>query len=215
VENGLILKVIIKDKSMSDRAGFVIFVLLFCVLSIQGCKQHKELYARSVLSEEAPEFVVEKWLTDKPEMKGKYRLIEFWVTWCPGCQQSLYRLNRLHEKFGSDLVVIGISNQTEEKLRELDTELVKYDDIKFFLAIDTQSRMMKELQVRGVPHAIMVDPGGIVVWEGHPLQKGYELTEEIVAKILNPGGLSGQTILEDRLVMEMYTRSPASPTYGL
>jgi len=38
-----------------------------------------------------------------------------------------------------------------------------------------------------VPHAIVIEPGGYVVWEGFPLQKGYELTDDIIQKILAVG----------------------------
>ena len=47
--------------------------------------------------------------------------------------------------------------------------------------------MEKQLAVSGFPHIIIVEPGGYVVWEGFPLLNGYELTEEIVEKILTVG----------------------------
>ena len=34
---------------------------------------------------------------------------------------------------------------------------------------------------------IIVEPDGFVVWEGFPLLKDYELTEELVDKILSVG----------------------------
>jgi hypothetical protein len=59
--------------------------------------------------------------------------------------------------------------------------------------MDTQARMKKELGVSGIPHAIIIEPGGHVVWEGFPLLEGYELTEAVVQKILSAkrgGGVS-------------------------
>jgi hypothetical protein len=41
--------------------------------------------------------------------------------------------------------------------------------------------------VYGIPHAIVVEPEGHVVWEGFPLLKDYELTEEILERILAVG----------------------------
>jgi hypothetical protein len=43
------------------------------------------------------------------------------------------------------------------------------------------------LGVFGIPHVIIVEPGGYVVWEGFPLLKDYELTAELVDKILSVG----------------------------
>ena len=78
--------------------------------------------------------------------------------------------------------MIGISDETEEDVRKLEDPRIEY-----FSAIDTQARAKKSLGVFGIPHVIIVEPGGYVVWEGFPLLKDYELTEELVDKILNVG----------------------------
>ena len=143
----------------------------------------KILWARSCLYEKAPDLVVEKWLTDEPDLEGKCVLIEFWATWCPPCRKSIHLLNDLHKKYGEDLVVIGISDETEEDVRRL-----KKPAIEYYSAIDTQHRMKDELSVRGIPHVIVLEPEGYVVWEGFPLLKGYELTHETVEKILQIAG---------------------------
>ena len=47
--------------------------------------------------------------------------------------------------------------------------------------------MKDKLGVYGIPHVIIVEPNGYVVWEGFPLLEDYELTEEVVEKILSVG----------------------------
>ena len=142
-------------------------------------KESKRMWAKSVLWEKAPEFVVEQWLSDEPKTEGKYVLVEFWATWCGPCRKSIPELNEFHKKFGDKLVVIGVSDEKAETVR-------KFADgkIDYYIAIDKQKRMKKELEVKGIPHAIIIEPGGSVVWEGYPLLGGYELTEEVVANIL-------------------------------
>ncbi|MFH1717829.1 MAG: TlpA disulfide reductase family protein [Planctomycetota bacterium] len=142
----------------------------------------KRLWARSFLWEKAPDLVVEKWLTGKPETGGKYLLIEFWATWCRQCRLAAPMLNNLHRKFGEDLVVIGISDEEEDVVRRLEEPKIEY-----YLASDTQAVMKEKVGVFGIPHVIIVEPGGYVVWEGFPLLKGHELTEEVVEKILKVG----------------------------
>jgi cytochrome c biogenesis protein CcmG/thiol:disulfide interchange protein DsbE len=142
-------------------------------------KTGKILWAKSYLYEKAPDLVVEKWLTEQPDTQGKCVLIEFWATWCPPCRKSVALLNQLHHKFGEDLVVIGISEETEQAVRKMKEPVIDYA-----VAIDTQQRMKKTLEVRGIPHVIILEPEGYVIWEGFPLLAGYELTEDIVAKII-------------------------------
>lgn len=142
----------------------------------------KRLWARSCLWEKAPELVVEKWLTEEPETEGKYLLIEFWATWCRQCRLAAPKLNEFQRKFAKDMVIIGISDEAEEVVRGL-----KEPVMDFHLAIDTQARMKEKMGVFGIPHAIIVEPDGYVVWEGFPLLKGHELTEQVVEKILDVG----------------------------
>ena len=58
-----------------------------------------KVHARSFRDGPAPNFVVQKWLTAKPNYTGKFLLIDFWATWCGPCRRSIPELNNLHAKF--------------------------------------------------------------------------------------------------------------------
>jgi hypothetical protein len=88
-------------------------------------------------------------------------------------------LNRYHEEFGEKLVVIGISDETETAVRALTDPQIEYS-----IAIDTQAHTKKAVGVTGIPHVLIIDPQGIVRWEGFPFLQGYELNDKIVANIL-------------------------------
>jgi cytochrome c biogenesis protein CcmG/thiol:disulfide interchange protein DsbE len=154
---------------------------LLLLVSLLGCaNQGKQIFAKSYLGKKAPDLVVEKWLTPQPDTKAKFVLVDFWATWCPPCRRAIPELNAFQKKFADKLVVIGISDETEEDVRKL-----KEPQIHYAVAIDTQSRTKNEVQVRGIPHVILMDPSGIVRWEGYPLQEGFELTEKVIQDILN------------------------------
>ncbi len=139
----------------------------------------KKIWAKSLLNQKAPDLFVEKWLTDQPDCRGKFILIDFWATWCPPCRAAIPELNSFHEKFGDKLVVIGISEETEQAVRRLTDPQIKYS-----IAIDTQARTKKAIEVTGIPHVLIIDPQGFVRWEGFPFLEGYELNEKVVADIL-------------------------------
>ena len=142
--------------------------------------EEKKLWAKSFLNQKAPELIVEKWLTPEPKREGKFVLIDFWATWCGPCRKAIPELNALQKKFGDRLVVIGISDETEDKVKSL-----KDPKMEYTVAIDTQARTKKMLEVTGIPHVILVDPKGIVKWEGFPFLNGYELTPAVIGKILD------------------------------
>lgn len=147
--------------------------------------QDKRLWARSFLWEKAPEFVVEKWLTSEPDRRNKYVLIEFWATWCGPCRRSIPVLNEIHRQFGDRLVVVGISDEQEEAVRAFKEPAIEYS-----VAVDTQARMKTALGVEGIPHVIVLEREGHVVWEGFPLLTGHELTVETIQRILEAGARS-------------------------
>ena len=153
---------------------------MIALLAIASAEE-KKIWANSILGQKAPAFVVEKWLGDEPKREGKWVLIDFWATWCGPCRKAVPHLNELQKKFADQLVIIGVSDEKEEVIRKMTEPKIEYAS-----AIDTQARMKKELAVTGIPHVIIIDPQGIVRWEGFPFLTGHELTEKVVTALLAP-----------------------------
>lgn len=139
----------------------------------------KQLWAKSFLNQKAPELVVEKWLTAQPSTQGKFVLIDFWATWCPPCRESIPELNEIQRKFADKLVVIGISDETEAAVRAM-----KEPKIEYAVAIDTKKRTKNKVEVTGIPHVVLIDPSGVVRWEGYPLLNGYRLSTKVVGEVI-------------------------------
>ena len=156
----------------------LLVLLVTCALAAVEAAE-KKIWAKSFLGHKAPDFVVEKWLSAEPDRKGKWVLIDFWATWCGPCRKAIPELNTFHQKFGDKLVVIGVSDEEEAVVKKF-----KQVPIQYFSALDPKRRMYRELEVEGIPHVIIVDPEGIVRWEGYPLHEGYELTESVVAELI-------------------------------
>ena len=139
----------------------------------------KQIWARPMLNQPAPPLFVEKWLTPEPDGRGKFILIDFWQTASPPCRAAIPLLNAIQHDFAGKVEVITITRQSEDAVRQ--TNDVK---IEHHLAVDTQARMEKSLGVTAAPHVIIIDPHGIIRWEGYPLLPGYELTEKVVADLI-------------------------------
>ena len=139
----------------------------------------KKIWAKILLNQKAPDLVIEKWLTPEPDRRGKFVLIDFWATWCAPCRALIPELNGFQKKCGSRLVVVGISNEPEAVVARMTDPKIEYA-----VAIDTQARTKQAVEVAGIPHVLIIDPQGIVRWEGFPFLAGYQLDENVVADII-------------------------------
>ena len=128
-------------------------------------------------NQRTPGIVVEKWLTDAPNLEGKFVIVDFWATWCGPCRRSIPELNTWSKKFNDKLVVIGISNETEQEVRKM-----KEPQIEYSVAIDTKGRTLREVGVRTIPHILLIDPKGFVRYQGHPGAINERFLETVFAQ---------------------------------
>lgn len=116
-----------------------------------------------------PQFAVQKWITRQPDPAGRLIAVDFWATWCPPCRASIPHLNELHSKFGSDVLVVGVSNESQ---KDFDQGLVKYklkpEGFQYSLALDPPARMSKFLDIKGIPYMAILSPDMVIRWQGHP-----------------------------------------------
>lgn len=119
-----------------------------------------------------------KYIKNKPEKTiGQPMIVEFWATWCPPCRASIPHLNEVFKKFkDKGLVVVGITDEDDNLVEKF----MKQVPMDYAVAQDKGDDWGKQFGIKGIPHALLVDKSGKIVWEGHPM----ELDEKEIEKIL-------------------------------
>lgn len=112
-----------------------------------------------------------------PEIQGKPYILEFWATWCPPCRTSIPHLNEVYEKFkGKGLEVIGVTDEDKGTVEAFTKKI----PIRYHVGYDNGGRLSKSFGVRGIPHAMIVNKEGKIVWEGHPMSLPESQLEEVL-----------------------------------
>jgi peroxiredoxin len=90
---------------------------------------------------------------------GNVVVVDFWATWCAPCKESFPAYQRLSQKFGSRLTVIGISvDEDPSAIRSFARET----GATFLLAWDEGQSTSKSYQPPTMPTCFVVDQAGIV-----------------------------------------------------
>ncbi|HEU4470854.1 MAG TPA: TlpA disulfide reductase family protein [Flavisolibacter sp.] len=163
-------------------------ILLFLCLSIPSALLAQNSLVASqqaLVGTRIDSLAMTGFLLNEPAEKDfsrKFKVIEFWATWCRPCLAAVPHLNKLQEKFrDSNIVFLSVTDekpkQTEETFRK-----VKFETI---VASDTTRRTHRALRIDHngtmvLPRTVLVDNENRIIWYGSPLK----LTEKLIRRFL-------------------------------
>jgi thiol-disulfide isomerase/thioredoxin len=114
---------------------------------------------------------------------GKVWVVEFWATWCGPCKVAMPHMSDLADKYGSKMVVVGVSDEKVDTVAEFMAKPEWKEKARYTIATDsdrsTHRQYMEAAGQGGIPTAFLVKDG-TVQWIGHPMS-----IDEPLAKVLD------------------------------
>lgn len=96
------------------------------------------------------------------DYKGKVVIIDFWATWCPPCRKGIPDLISLQNEFKDKLVVIGISLDQQNTLKDL-APFIKQYGINYPVVLGTEKVVQDYGNIQAIPTSFIIDQSGNIV----------------------------------------------------
>ena len=91
------------------------------------------------------------------ELRGKAVLVNFWATWCGPCRKELPHLEKLHQRFSREgLVVLGVSDEKAAESRAF----LEEHGITFPTLNDHAAEVFRRYRVTAIPTTLIIGPDG-------------------------------------------------------
>jgi thiol-disulfide isomerase/thioredoxin len=133
---------------------------------------------QSLIGKPGPAIAAQKWLGSAaaPTLKGKFVLVTLWTPWSVPCQKWIPQLNALQKTFADKLDIVGFVPAADADDHSLDSK------VNFPFAVDEKGKYQSALGVKSVPFVALMDPSGVILYEGHPAALGEKELKALIAK---------------------------------
>lgn len=107
--------------------------------------------------------------------EGKPVIVSFFATWCKPCMRELAAIEQVYDDWqdetGVELVAVSIDKaQDADKVRSL----VASHDWPYTVLLDSNSELARGVGVQAVPHVLVVDGAGNIVYSHSGYHDGAE-----------------------------------------
>jgi thiol-disulfide isomerase/thioredoxin len=151
-----------------------LFALVACLLAIAAFAQNKTLPSANVKTLEGQSMNVQEL-----GKTGKITVISFWATWCSPCKKELDAIKDYYadwqKDYGMELVAVSVDDtRTAAKI----PAMVKEKGWDYRILHDSNKEFQQTANVASVPHTLLLDASGNIVYEHVGYAPGDELELE-------------------------------------
>ena len=130
----------------------------------------------------APDFSLENVHGDPVQLsayQGQPVILNFWATWCPPCRAEMPALERVHQRYASQGLIVLAVNATAQDSEESVSRFLDEVDISFQVLLDPGSTTLSSYQVQSLPTTYFIDRQGTIqdVILGGPLAEALLISK--------------------------------------
>ena len=124
----------------------------------------------------APRLSSSAWLTDRPTLKGKALLVEFFHSTNQECRERIDELNQIAALYKESLNVVVVAREPQEQI----AEMMLHEYQHFYVAIDEAGTIFKSFDVRYVPYSVLTNHRGVILWTGNSALLDQSTIDKII-----------------------------------
>lgn len=127
------------------------------------------------------------YIENTPEDKvfdDKFKILEFWATWCKPCLEAVPHLNELQSEFKdeSNLVFLSVTYETIKKTRKI----LKKINFETIVVSDQTKKIHNDLRIEYqammiLPRTVLINSSNEIIWYGRPM----ELSKDLIVNFLS------------------------------
>jgi thiol-disulfide isomerase/thioredoxin len=117
--------------------------------------------------QKAPDFTlpsVEGKTMSLSDFHGKKVLLNFWATWCPPCKAEMPEMQKFHEQYGKDVVILAVNLTSTEANPDRVQAYLQEEGFTFPVLLDEKDVVgTKQYGVLTIPTSYFIDEKGMIV----------------------------------------------------
>jgi peroxiredoxin len=96
------------------------------------------------------------------DLRGQAVLVNLWATWCPPCRAEMPAIERIHNEYQDDgLVVLAVNMTYQDAFSDIAPFVEEYN-LTFPILLDKTNSVGSAYQLRSLPSSFFIDRDGII-----------------------------------------------------
>lgn len=133
------------------------------------------------VGEKAPDFTLMNLDGEKVNLsdyKGKKIFLNYWTTWCPPCREEMPEMQKFHDKYGEEVVILAVNGTGTEESVEKVQQFINKGSYTFPVVLDEELKLNQTYQIISIPTTYFIGTDGVIQSPRIVGPMTYEMMEE-------------------------------------